>query len=110
MVRLRAFEGGAASAGNGSDDGTEEDDAAGDRAMGAGTYGIGDDGKKVLRIDCADCAHRRSAVCDDCLVTFLCERESDGAVVVPMAEIRAVRLLQGAGLAPRIRHHVERLA
>lgn len=59
---------------------------------------------RVLRIDCADCEHRESRVCDDCLVTFLCEREADGAVVVPMEEVRVVRLLQDRGLAPRNRH------
>lgn len=59
---------------------------------------------RVLRIDCADCEHRDTPVCGDCLVTFLCEHEEDGAVVVPLDEIRAVRLLQDRGLAPRNRH------
>lgn len=59
---------------------------------------------RVLRIDCADCDHQDSPVCGDCLVTFLCEREDDGAVVVPLEEIRAVRLLQDRGLAPRNLH------
>lgn len=58
----------------------------------------------ILRIDCDDCAHRGSPVCDDCLVTFLCERDDGGAVVIPLEEVRAVRLLQGAGLAPANRH------
>jgi hypothetical protein len=58
----------------------------------------------VIRIDCDDCAHRETEVCDDCLVTFLCSREEDGAVVIPIEEVRAVRLLQGAGLAPQVRH------
>jgi hypothetical protein len=58
----------------------------------------------VLRIDCDDCSHQHTAVCDDCLVTFLCRREDDGAVVIPLEEVRAVRLLQGAGLAPEVRH------
>ena len=71
---------------------------------GAGRYEVAGDGRSVLRIDCAECDHRHTAVCDDCLVTFLCEREDDGAVVVPLSEIRAVRMLQDAGLAPAIRH------
>jgi hypothetical protein len=58
----------------------------------------------VIRIDCDECAHRATPTCDDCLVTFLCTREDDGAVVIPLDEVRAVRLLQGAGLAPRVRH------
>lgn len=64
----------------------------------------GAEGPSVLRIDCAECAHRHTDHCEDCLVTFLCERESDGAVIIPLEEVRAVRLLQGAGLAPRVRH------
>jgi hypothetical protein len=79
-------------------------------SAGAGQYGVGADGRSVLRIDCADCAHRATQVCDDCLVTFLCEREDDGAVVVPLSEIRAVRALQGAGLAPQIRHRTTRVS
>lgn len=122
MTRLRACEGGAAAdryvdPGDVEPGGVEpfddelgDVDGSDDARMGAGSYRIADDGRKVLRIDCADCAHRQSPVCTDCLVTFLCARESDGAVVVPISEIRAVRLLQGAGLAPRIRHRSARLA
>ncbi len=58
----------------------------------------------VIRIDCDDCEHRSTHVCDDCLVTFLCAKEEDGAVVIPLDEVRAVRLLQDAGLAPQVRH------
>ena len=29
----------------------------------------------VIRIDCDECDHQHSTVCDDCLVTFLCERD-----------------------------------
>ena len=58
----------------------------------------------VIRIDCDDCTHRHTPVCDDCLVTFLCAKEDDGAVVIPLEEVRAVRLLQDAGLAPHVRH------
>lgn len=57
-----------------------------------------------LTIDCADCVMRESSACDDCVVTFLCEHEPGTAVVVDAAEARAVRLLSGAGLAPRLRH------
>lgn len=108
MTRLRAYEGGAAGDGDVAA-GLARGDADG-AGLGAGSYGIAEDGRKVLRIDCADCAHRHSAICADCLVTFLCAHESDGAVVVPIGEIRAVRLLQSAGLAPKIRHQSARLA
>ena len=38
---------------------------------GAGSYQVASDGRSVLRIDCADCAHQHTDVCADCLVTFL---------------------------------------
>jgi hypothetical protein len=42
--------------------------------------------------------------CDDCVVSFICGREPDGAVVIDVAEARAVRLLSQAGLVPDLRH------
>lgn len=60
--------------------------------------------ERVLRIDCDQCDHQHTDVCQDCLVTFLCRREEDGATVIPLEEVRAVRLLQGAGMAPQVRH------
>ena len=42
--------------------------------------------------------------CDDCIVTFLCSREPDDAVVIDVAEVRALRLLADSGLAPPLRH------
>ncbi len=57
-----------------------------------------------LRIDCDDCAMQHTEVCEDCVVTFICSREPDEAVVVDADEIRALRLLGEVGLAPRLRH------
>lgn len=59
-----------------------------------------------LVIDCAVCVMRDSPVCADCVVTFLCEHEPGTAVVIDAEEERAVRLLSGAGLAPRLRHRL----
>jgi hypothetical protein len=42
--------------------------------------------------------------CGDCVVTFICSREPGEAVVVDVAEERAIRLLSGAGLLPELRH------
>jgi hypothetical protein len=42
--------------------------------------------------------------CADCVVTFICSREPGEAVVVDVAEARAIRLLSGAGLLPELRH------
>ena len=55
-------------------------------------------------ISCEDCTMRATAACDDCVVTFLCDREPDDAVTIDLAEERAVRLLADVGLVPRLRH------
>ena len=55
-------------------------------------------------ISCGDCSMRESEMCGDCIVTFICDREPDDAVVIDVAEARAVRLLADAGLVPRLRH------
>src|SRR4051812_30693346 len=52
----------------------------------------------TLSISCDDCKMQGTPACDDCVVTFLCNREPDEAVVIDAAEQRAMRLLQGAGL------------
>ena len=57
-----------------------------------------------LTITCDECSMRETAACDDCVVTFICDREPDEAIVFDVAEARAVRMLQGAGLVPRLRH------
>ena len=58
----------------------------------------------TLTIDCGDCRLAHTDACADCVVTFLCDREADDAVVIDAAEARAVRLLGDAGLVPRLRH------
>jgi len=64
--------------------------------------GPGDGGS--LTIDCAECAHRHTDVCDDCVVSFIVGREPEDALVVDADEARAVRLLERAGLVPGVRH------
>ncbi len=61
-------------------------------------------GPGSLTIDCADCRHRQTSVCDDCVVSFIVGRQPEDAVVVDAAEVRAVRLLEQAGLVPGVRH------
>jgi hypothetical protein len=58
----------------------------------------------VLRIDCDVCTMQDTACCDDCLVTFICSREPGEAVVIDVAEARALRVLSDAGLLPASRH------
>ena len=57
-----------------------------------------------LTIDCDSCVMQATNVCDDCVVTFLCSREPDDAVVVHVSEVRALRLLAESGLTPPLRH------
>jgi hypothetical protein len=52
-----------------------------------------------MRIDCDTCQHQGTAQCDDCVVSFLLDRD-DGAVVVDAEEARALRSLGEAGLVP----------
>jgi hypothetical protein len=64
---------------------------------------IGDMGT-AFTISCEDCVARESDACSDCVVTFICGREPDDAVIIDAEEERAVRLLARAGLVPGLRH------
>ncbi len=56
-----------------------------------------------LIIDCDTCSMRLTQACDDCVVTFLCDRDEQ-AVVFDLAEQRAVRWFAQAGMTPMLRH------
>lgn len=58
----------------------------------------------AFTISCTDCEMRETAACDDCVVTFICGRDPDDAVVIDAEEERAVRLLSAGGLVPVLRH------
>ena len=57
-----------------------------------------------MQIDCDECVMQATAACDDCVVSFLVGREPGDAVVIDVAEERAVRMLARAGLVPELRH------
>jgi hypothetical protein len=59
---------------------------------------------ETLTISCDECALQASDACDDCVVSFVVNRDPDEAVVIDAAEQRAVRLLHDAGLVPGLRH------
>ena len=59
---------------------------------------------QALTIDCDDCVMQATSACEDCVVTFLCQREPEDAVVIDVAEVRALRLLADTGLTPPLRH------
>lgn len=58
----------------------------------------------TLRFSCDDCTMRHSDVCGDCVVTFICSRDADDAVVLDLDEQRALRRLAASGLVPEVRH------
>ncbi len=58
----------------------------------------------AFSISCDDCAVRATEACADCVVTFICGREPDDAVIIDADEERAVRLLSRVGLVPQLRH------
>jgi glyoxylase-like metal-dependent hydrolase (beta-lactamase superfamily II) len=58
----------------------------------------------MLTIDCHECVMRATAACDDCVVSFVVDREPGEALIIDAAEERAVRMLAEAGLVPRLRH------
>ncbi len=57
----------------------------------------------TITISCESCTMRATHHCRDCVVTFMSERDG-GAIVLDLAEQRAVRLLGAAGLVPTLRH------
>jgi hypothetical protein len=57
-----------------------------------------------LRIDCDECVMRATSACDDCVVSFIVNREPGDAIVVDVEEARALRELGERGLVPRLRH------
>lgn len=57
-----------------------------------------------ITIDCDTCIMKDTDACDDCVVTYLCEREPEVAVVIDLADFRAMKALADAGLVPELRH------
>ena len=59
--------------------------------------------REPMRIACDDCTWQGTHRCDDCVVSFIVDREEEGAVVVDADEARAIRRLGDAGLVPLLR-------
>jgi hypothetical protein len=57
----------------------------------------------TVTIDCDCCELQGTDACDDCVVSFLLQREPDDAVVIDADEARAMRMLERAGLVPSLR-------
>lgn len=58
----------------------------------------------ALIISCDTCVMAHTDACDDCMMSVLCDKPSDGAVVLNLEELREIRLLAQAGLVPTLRH------
>lgn len=57
-----------------------------------------------LTISCDTCIMRATVACDDCMITAMYGVAEHQAVVLDLAEQRAVRLLVDAGMVPALRH------
>jgi hypothetical protein len=55
-------------------------------------------------IDCDECVMQATEACDDCVVTHILGREPGHAVVLDLAEERALRTMSDAGLVPGLLH------
>ena len=62
-------------------------------------------GMNLRTIDCDDCVMAATTACEDCVVSFILRREPGDALVIDAEEERALRVLQGGGLVPELRHH-----
>ncbi len=58
----------------------------------------------MITIDCEECVMRHTTACEDCVVSFVVNREPGEALVIDVEAERAVRMLARAGLVPRLRH------
>jgi len=47
---------------------------------------------------------QHTAACEGCVVSFICDRDPDDAVIIDVAEERAIRMLGRSGLVPPFRH------
>jgi hypothetical protein len=57
-----------------------------------------------LRIDCDECVMHDTDACSDCVVSFIVKRQPGDAIVVDVAEQRALKALGERGMVPRLRH------
>ena len=74
-------------------------------SVGGGARPLGEEPWSTASRSAATTASCRArTACTDCVVTYLCDREPHDAVVIDVAEVRALRLLAGAGLVPELRH------
>ena len=57
----------------------------------------------VLSFSCSHCSFQGTGACDDCVVSFVLDRDPGDALVIDADEARAMRLLHQAGLVPSLK-------
>jgi len=67
------------------------------------------DGDRHHTISCDECVMADTGACDDCVVTFIVNRDPGDAVVVDADEARALKVLGEEGLVPQLRHRTRRV-
>ena len=63
----------------------------------------------TITIDCDTCIMKDTSACEDCIVTYMCDRPVEHAVVVDLADFRAMKALAVAGLVPDLRHQDQKI-
>lgn len=58
----------------------------------------------TLSISCDDCSMASTGCCEGCVVSFICGRDPEDAVVIDAAQARAMRVLGVVGLVPPLLH------
>ena len=62
--------------------------------------------ENYLSVDCESCPLLETTACEDCLVTFICDRDPRAAVVISLNEWRSMKSMTKAGLLPELRNPV----
>ncbi len=57
-----------------------------------------------ISIDCDACIMAGTEACDDCVVSYIVNRDTGSCMIMDLDEVRAVRLLADSGLAPGLRY------
>jgi len=60
--------------------------------------------ENYISVNCETCVMKDTATCADCIVTYICDRKPEDAVVISMEEWRSMRSLNKAGLLPGLQH------
>jgi len=60
--------------------------------------------EETLLVDCDGCVGKILGACEGCVVSFIWSRDPGDAIVIDVAEQRAMRMLADAGMVPPLRY------